>query len=68
MAVGISLVIFVDNVYLKILGVAFNAVAHGLGEITFLALATFFGKTAITAFAAGSGAGILLGPLYYTGE
>ena len=68
MAGGSLMVIFIDNVYLKIVGVSLNAVAHGLGEISFLALGAFYGRTAVAAFAAGSGAGILFGPIYYTGE
>ena len=67
MAVGLLLIIFVDNVYVKICGVASNALSHGLGEITFLALSTFYSSTAVASFAAGSGAGMLLGPVYYSG-
>lgn len=68
MTAGLLMVTFMDSVYLKIAGVSLNAVAHALGEISFLALTAFYGRTAVTAFAAGSGAGILLGPIYYTGE
>lgn len=67
MASGTVLIILVDNVYVKIIGVSLNALAHGLGEISFLALSAFYGKFSLTSFAAGSGAGILLGPIYYTG-
>ena len=65
---GLLLIIFVNGVPGKLCGVALYAVAHGLGEITILALGAFYGEIALTAFAAGSGAGILVGPLYYTGE
>ncbi|KAL9984843.1 hypothetical protein ACROYT_G007180 [Oculina patagonica] len=67
MACGTLLVISVHSVYVKIIGVSLNALAHGLGEISFLALSAFYGRYSITSFAAGSGAGILLGPIYYTG-
>lgn len=67
MACGTLLVISVHSVYVKIIGVSLNALAHGLGEISFLALSAFYGRFSITSFAAGSGAGILLGPIYYTG-
>lgn len=68
MACGTLLVISVHSVYVKIIGVSLNALAHGLGEISFLALSAFYGRFSITSFAAGSGAGILLGPIYYTGK
>lgn len=63
---GTLVLITVNNVYVKILGVSLNALAHGLGEISFLALCSFYGKISVTSFAAGSGAGILLGPIYFT--
>ena len=68
MAGGTLVLITVKNVYVKILGVSLNALAHGLGEISFLALCSFYGKISVTSFAAGSGAGILLGPIYFTGK
>lgn len=68
MACGTLVLITVKTVYIKIIGVSLNALAHGLGEISFLALSAFYGKFSITSFAAGSGAGILLGPIYYTGN
>ena len=68
MASGTLVLITVKSVYVKIIGVSLNALAHGLGEISFLALSAFYGKFSITSFAAGSGAGILLGPIYYTGK
>ena len=68
MASGTVVLITVESVYVKIIGVSLNALAHGLGEISFLALSAFYGKFSITSFAAGSGAGILLGPIYFTGR
>lgn len=68
MASGTLVLIAVRSVYVKIIGVSLNALAHSLGEISFLALSAFYGKFSITSFAAGSGAGILLGPIYYTGR
>lgn len=66
MACGTLVLITVKSVYVKIIGVSLNALAHGLGEISFLALSAFYGKFSVTSFAAGSGAGILVGPIYYT--
>ena len=68
MVCGTLLLITVNNVHVKIVGVSLNALGHALGEISFLALGVFYGRLSITSFAAGSGAGILLGPIYYTGE
>ncbi|EDO38401.1 predicted protein [Nematostella vectensis] len=67
MAGGLLVIVFVEQPYFKIAGVSLNAVAHALGEITFLALGAFYGEVAVTSFAAGSGAGILIGPVYYLG-
>lgn len=66
MASGTIVLMTVQNVYVKIAGVSLNALAHGLGEISFLALSSFYGKISVTSFAAGSGVGILIGPIYYT--
>lgn len=68
MASGTIVLMTVQNVYVKIAGVSLNALAHGLGEISFLALSSFYGKISVTSFAAGSGVGILIGPIYYTGK
>lgn len=68
MAAGSLVIIFVQNAYAKLVGVALNAVAHSLGEATFLALGAFYGEISVTSFAAGSGVGILVGPLYYLGK
>ena len=68
MACGTLVLITMKSVYVKIIGVSLNALAHGLGEISFLALSAFYGKFSVTSFAAGSGAGILIGPIYYTGK
>ncbi|KAK3699096.1 hypothetical protein QZH41_008893 [Actinostola sp. cb2023] len=68
MASGFIVIAFVQNPYAKLVGVALNAVAHSMGEATFLALGAFYGELSVTSFAAGSGVGILVGPLYYLNQ
>lgn len=68
MAAGFLIIAFVENAYARLVGVAFNAVAHSFGEATFLALGAFYGEISVTSFSAGSGVGILVGPLYYLGK
>ena len=68
MILGLSLVVFVKDFRVKILGVGLNAMAAGANEATFLALASFYPKLCISAFVAGTGTGCLVAALYYTGN
>uniref|UniRef100_A0A8D0HGG0 Battenin n=1 Tax=Sphenodon punctatus TaxID=8508 RepID=A0A8D0HGG0_SPHPU len=51
----------------SIMGVVLASVSSGLGEITFLALTSFYPSTVVTAWSSGTGAAGLLGALSYLG-
>ena len=52
----------------RLAGVAVVFAGFGLGEITFLALTSFYEDVTGSAIAAGLGMASLLGPFYYTGQ
>ena len=68
MILGLSIVVFVNDFRVKILGVGLNAMAAGANEATFLALASFYPKLCISAFVSGTGSGCLIAALYYMGN
>ena len=65
---GLFMVVVGNQVSVKLLGVALCSFAFGLGELSFVAMTAFYHQTAIGAFSAGTGFGISLAPLYYTGK
>jgi len=68
MTLGLVLIVFVENINVKLLGIAVNSMATGTSEVTFLGLTSFYPRTYISAFVAGTGMSCLVSPLYYTGE
>ena len=68
MATGLSLIVFVEDIKVKLLGISLNAIATGLSEIVYLSLTSFFSHICISAFVAGTGMASLVSPLYYTGK
>lgn len=67
MVTGLALIIFTEDMRLKLVGIAVNAVATGVAEVVFLALTSFYPQVCISAFVAGTGMASLVSPLYYTG-
>ena len=68
MTLGLSLIVFVEDIRIKLVGIALNAIATGASEMIFLALASFYPKLCISAFMAGTGTASLISSLYYTGN
>ena len=68
MVTGLALIIFTEDMRLKLVGIAVNAVATGVAEVVFLALTSFYPQVCISAFVAGTGMASLVSPLYYTGR
>ena len=68
MTLGLSLIVFVEDIRIKLVGIALNAIATGTSEMIFLALASFYPKLCISASMAGTGTASLISPLYYTGK
>jgi len=68
MTLGLVLIVFVDDIKVKLVGIALNAMATGACEVTFLGLTSFYPQICISAFIAGTGMASLFSPLYYTGK
>lgn len=68
MTLGLVLIVFVDDIKVKLVGIALNAMATGACEVTFLGLTSFYPQICISAFVAGTGMASLFSPLYYTGK
>ena len=68
MTLGLVLIVFVEDMKVKLSGIALNAMATGACEVTFLGLTSFYPQICISAFVAGTGMASLFAPLYYTGK
>ena len=68
MALGLLLIVFVEDIRMKLLGIALNAMATGTAEVVFLGLTSFYPQVCISAFVAGTGMASLFSPLFYTGK
>lgn len=68
MTLGLILIVFVEDLKVKLVGIALNAMATGASEVIFLALTSFYPQVCISAFVAGTGIASLISPLYYTGK
>jgi len=67
MVAGLVLIIFVNEMHLKMVGIALNALSTGMAEVVFLSLTSFYPQVCISSFVAGTGMASLVSPLYYTG-
>ena len=56
------------QVHWKLIGVGLVSFVTGVCETTFLALTSFYHEVSFTAFSAGTGAGFVIAPFYYTGK
>lgn len=68
MTLGLALIVFVEDIKVKLVGIALNAMATGASEVIFLGLTSFYPQICISAFVAGTGTASLVSPLYYTGK
>lgn len=66
-ATGLIMVVTTKHVGTRLLGISLSSFGFGLGELSFIAMTSFYQETAVSAFSAGTGSGISLAPLYYTG-
>ena len=66
--VGLLMLAFSEQVYWKLIGVGITSFGYGVGEVTFLALTSFYHQTTLSAYSAGTGTGFVIAPLYYTGR
>ncbi|KAL9974915.1 hypothetical protein ACROYT_G012018 [Oculina patagonica] len=63
---GLVIIMIASDVHWRLFGVGVACGAGALGEITFLALTSFYGDIAASAVAAGIGMSSMLGPYFYT--
>ncbi|KAL9988094.1 hypothetical protein ACROYT_G002497 [Oculina patagonica] len=63
---GLLILTLANQVHWKLVGVALVSFGNTLGEITVLALTSFYQEVVSTAFSAGTGMGFVIAPLYYT--
>lgn len=68
MMLGMALIVFVEDIRVKLVGITLNAMAAGMSEVIFLALTSFYTQTAISSFLAGTGSASLISQLYYTSK
>lgn len=64
---GLVMVVTAKHVGTRLCGISLSSFGFGLGELSFIAMTSFYHETAVSAFSAGTGTGISLAPLYYTG-
>ena len=65
---GLIVLVCVEKVHWRLLGISIIEAGVSFSEITFLALTASYQEVTVSAFVAGIGVASLLGPLYYTGE
>lgn len=67
-AVGFIVVVCSKEVEWKLIGIAVASLGYGVGEVSFLALTSYFHSSALSAYSSGTGFGFVVAPLYYTGK
>ena len=65
---GFLMLGFAKQVHWKLFGIGLVSFGSNFCEMTVLALSSFYLEATSTAFAAGTGAGFVIAPLYYTGK
>ena len=65
---GFLMLAFAKQLLWKLTGVGLVSFANGVGDVTFMPLTSFYDEACLTAYSAGTGVGIAVAPLYYTGR
>lgn len=65
--VGLFCLVYVSRVETKLLSVCLVSLAFGVGEMSSIAMTSFYNKAIVGVFSAGTGVGFITAPLYYTG-
>ena len=58
--------VYTDHVEAKLLAVCFVSFAVGVGEMSSIAMTSFYHQVVVGVFSAGTGVGFIAAPLYYT--
>ncbi|KAJ7365801.1 battenin CLN3 protein [Desmophyllum pertusum] len=64
--VGLFSLVYVTRVEAKLLSVCLMSFAFGVGEMSSIAMTSFFNQVVVGVFSAGTGVGFITAPLYYT--
>ncbi|KAL9059853.1 MAG: hypothetical protein Q9162_000923 [Coniocarpon cinnabarinum] len=64
-AAGMLLVAHTPSIVIKLFGIGIASLSSGLGELTFLGLTHFYGRSSLAGFSSGTGAAGLVGAGYY---
>jgi hypothetical protein len=65
---GFVIIAYVKQAEWKLFGIGLASVGFGFGNMSIIALTSHFKSTAFSAYSAGTGAGFLAAPFYYTGK
>ncbi|KAJ7365803.1 battenin CLN3 protein [Desmophyllum pertusum] len=64
--VGLFSLVYVTRVEAKLLSVCLVSFAFGVGEMSSIAMTSFYNQVVVGVFSAGTGVGFITAPLYYT--
>ena len=65
---GLLGLVYAGHVEAKLLAVCFVSFAVGVGEMSYIAMTSFYHQVVVGVFSAGTGVGFIAAPLYYTGK
>lgn len=65
---GLFSLVYVTDVWAKLLSVCLVSFAFGVGEMSSIAMTSFYKPVVVGVFSAGTGVGFITAPLYYTGN
>ena len=65
---GLLGLVYTDHVQGKLLAVCLVSLAVGVGEMSSIAMTSFYHEAVVGVFSAGTGVGFIAAPLYYTGK
>lgn len=65
---GLLMVVVAKQIGVKLFGVCLSSLGFGLGELSFIAMSSYYHDVVVSSFSAGTGVGVSLAPLYYTGK
>ena len=65
---GVLLYALVEHVVVRVTGVIVVSTGVAIGEVTFVAMTALYSDSAMSSYAAGTGIGFVIGPLYYAGK
>lgn len=65
--VGLFIIVYVKEVYFKLVGICIIFLGVGIGEVLFFILIVYYEKVMVVVYLVGIGLGFILGFFYYIG-